>query len=68
MGKTNKKAKHINTGNDFKKLKLKAGKKKPSVNATVTSFKSKSIFITEQLKAQSTVGCIAMHVIMNLRL
>ena len=56
MGKSSKKSKHINIGNDFKKQKLKAGKKKPSANATLTTFKSKSIYICEQLKAQSEVS------------
>ena len=41
---------------DFKKPKLKAGKKKPlAANTTNTSFKSKSIYIHEQLKSQNQV-------------
>ena len=56
MGKSSKKSKHINIGNDFKKQKLKAGKKKASATATITTFKSKSIYINEQLKTQVEVS------------
>ena len=55
MGKASKKSKHINIGNDFKKQRLKAGKKKISSTSTVTTFKSKSIYINEQLKTQAEV-------------
>lgn len=36
---------------DFQKVKLKVGKKKPKLeNATVTNFKTKTIHLPEQLK------------------
>uniref|UniRef100_A0A8C2VS06 Testis-expressed protein 10 n=1 Tax=Chinchilla lanigera TaxID=34839 RepID=A0A8C2VS06_CHILA len=41
---------------DFQKVKLKVGKKKPRLeNATVTNFKTKSIHLPEQLKEDGTL-------------
>lgn len=41
---------------DFQKVKLKVGKKKPKLeNATVTNFKTKTIHLPEQLKEDGTL-------------
>lgn len=41
---------------DFQKVKLKVGKKKPrSENATLTNFKTKTIHLPEQLKEDVTL-------------
>ena len=53
MAKSSKKKKQIQ---DFKKNKIKAGKKKRAENYTPTSFKSKSIYIQEQLTEKESVS------------
>lgn len=41
---------------DFQKVKLKVGKKKPRLeNATVTNFKTKTIHLPDQLKEDGTL-------------
>lgn len=41
---------------DFQKVKLKVGKKKPKLeNATATNFKTKAIHLPEQLKEDRTL-------------
>lgn len=41
---------------DFQKVKLKVGKKKPRLeNATVTNFKTKTVHLPEQLKEDVTL-------------
>lgn len=49
------KAKKKKRQDDFQKVKLKVGKTKPkAVNATNTSFRTKGIYLSEQLKRDTS--------------